>query len=116
MPNEDSGVKTLLQGFQEITKEVITMRADLEYIRRSIEEMKDIPENIQNLNYIVKGANGTDGLARQIAMIRENLDCVKKKVSDLEDFKKRIYWIGGILVAVSGGVGGFIGKLFEILK
>ena len=113
MPNEDSGVRTLIQDFHAISEKVIKIETDICYIRNSLEKMENIPEALQNLNYIVKGANGSDGLTKRIEAVNLNLEFLKKKVSEFDEFKRRIYWIGGLLMALSGGLGGLVHKIIE---
>ena len=107
--NEDGGIN-------KIVTEVAIIKSDVEYIKKALDNLEKIPENISNLQYIIKGANGSDGLTRKMETICEEVESLKKKVSEFEEFKKRLYWIMGILIAVSGGIGGFASKLFELFK
>jgi hypothetical protein len=81
----------------------------LEDIKNMDQRLTELEEKIDDINtkltQVVDAILGnpltkTGGFINDIAVLKEKLDDLERKVNRQEDFKKKVYWMGGGLIGL----------------
>lgn len=81
----------------------------LEDIKNMDQRLTELEEKIDDINtkltQVVDAILGnpltkTGGFISDISVLKEKLEILEKKVARQEDFKKKIYWVGGVAAAI----------------